>query len=166
MYMCIQRYILLYIHTHTFIYKYIYMYVCMYVCMYVSNKYTLTEGGISNLVRIGSGGFVIERTGRVPFAWPENHISRRHIYRYICLAFLDDLLSSFSSHGHCESSDIRGTFGLKFICNRIKKKAEAESKNCHAKTMLSLKKPIKLIWKTPHMLRLGKSPRSKYEGRS
>jgi hypothetical protein len=29
-----------------------------------------------------------------------------------------------------------------------KKKAEAESKNCHAKTMLSLEKPIKLIWKT------------------
>ena len=26
-----------------------------------------------------------------------------------------------------------------------KKKAKAESKNCHAKTMLSLKKPIKLI---------------------
>jgi hypothetical protein len=26
-----------------------------------------------------------------------------------------------------------------------KKKAKAESKNCHAKTMLSLEKPIKLI---------------------
>jgi hypothetical protein len=26
-----------------------------------------------------------------------------------------------------------------------KKKAEAEGKNCHAKTMLSLEKPIKLI---------------------
>ncbi len=45
-----------------------------------------------------------------------------------------------------------------------KKKAEAESKNCHTKTMLSLEKQIKLIWKTPHMCRLGKSPRSKYEG--
>jgi hypothetical protein len=33
----------------------------------------------------------------------------------------------------------------KFICSRIKKKAKAESKNCHAKTMLSLEKPIKLI---------------------
>jgi hypothetical protein len=31
--------------------------------------------------------------------------------------------------------------------------------------MLSLEKPIKIIWKTPHMCRLGKSPRSKYEGR-
>ncbi len=28
---------------------------------------------------------------------------------------------------------------------QIKKKAEAESKKCHAKTMLSLEKPIKLI---------------------
>jgi hypothetical protein len=27
---------------------------------------------------------------------------------------------------------------------QIKKKAETESKNCHGKTMLSLKKPIKL----------------------
>ncbi len=34
---------------------------------------------------------------------------------------------------------------VKFICSRIKKKAEAESKNCHAKTMLILEKPIKLI---------------------
>jgi hypothetical protein len=39
-----------------------------------------------------------------------------------------------------------------FICvasqvylQQDKKKAEAESKNCHAKTMLSLEKPIKLI---------------------
>jgi hypothetical protein len=28
---------------------------------------------------------------------------------------------------------------------QIKKKAEAEGKTCHAKTMLSLEKPIKLI---------------------
>ncbi len=49
---------------------------------------------------------------------------------------------------------------------QIKKKAKAEGKTCHAKTMLSLEKPIKLPWKTPHMCRLGKSPRSKYEGRS
>ncbi len=28
---------------------------------------------------------------------------------------------------------------------QIKKKAEAESKNCHVKTTLSLEKPIKLI---------------------
>jgi hypothetical protein len=47
-----------------------------------------------------------------------------------------------------------------------KKKVEAEDKNCHAKTMLSLEKPIKLIWKTPHMCRVGKSTRNKYEGRS
>jgi hypothetical protein len=33
----------------------------------------------------------------------------------------------------------------KFICSRIKKKAEAESKNGHGKTMLSLEKPIRLI---------------------
>ena len=49
---------------------------------------------------------------------------------------------------------------------QIKKKAKAEGKTCHAKTMLSLEQPIKLLWKTPHMCRLGKSPRSKYEGRS
>ena len=29
-----------------------------------------------------------------------------------------------------------------FICNRIKKKTEAEGKNCHAKTMWSQEKPI------------------------
>ena len=52
------------------------------------------------------------------------------------------------------------------ICSRIKKKEKAESKNCHAKTMLSLKKPINLIWKTPHMCLLGRSSRSKYERRS
>jgi hypothetical protein len=40
------------------------------------------------------------------------------------------------------------------IWSRIKKKAEAESKNCHVKTMLSLEKPIKIIWKTPHMYHL------------
>jgi hypothetical protein len=34
--------------------------------------------------------------------------------------------------------------GLVYL-QQIKKKAEAESKNCHAKTMLSLEKPIKLI---------------------
>ena len=32
-----------------------------------------------------------------------------------------------------------------FYLQQNKKKAKAESKNCHAKTMLSLKKPIKLI---------------------
>jgi hypothetical protein len=37
----------------------------------------------------------------------------------------------------------RGRF--EFICSREKKKAEAEGTNCHAKTMLSLEKPIKLI---------------------
>ncbi len=47
---------------------------------------------------------------------------------------------------------------------QIKKKAKTEGKTCHAKTMLSLEKPIKLLWKTPHMCR--KSPRSEYEGRS
>jgi hypothetical protein len=31
---------------------------------------------------------------------------------------------------------------VKFICSRIKKKAEAKGKNCHAKTMWSLEKPI------------------------
>jgi hypothetical protein len=36
-------------------------------------------------------------------------------------------------------------FQGKFICSRLKKKAEVESKNCHTKTMLSLEKPIKLI---------------------
>jgi hypothetical protein len=41
------------------------------------------------------------------------------------------------------------------------KKAKAESKNCHTTTMWSQKKPIYLVWKTPHMLRLGKSPRRK-----
>jgi hypothetical protein len=39
----------------------------------------------------------------------------------------------------------RGMKRLKFICSRIKKKAESESKNCHSKPMLSLEKPIKLI---------------------
>jgi hypothetical protein len=34
---------------------------------------------------------------------------------------------------------------LKFICSRIKTKAEAESKNCHGKPMLSLEKPMKFI---------------------
>jgi hypothetical protein len=47
-----------------------------------------------------------------------------------------------------------------------KKKVEAEGKNCHTKTMLSLEKPIKLTGKTPHMCHLGKSPRNKYEGRN
>jgi hypothetical protein len=32
-----------------------------------------------------------------------------------------------------------------FICNRFKKKEKAEGKTCHAKTMLSLEKPIKLL---------------------
>ncbi len=36
---------------------------------------------------------------------------------------------------------------------QIKKKAKAEGKTCHAKTMLSLEQPIKLLWKTPHMCR-------------
>ena len=40
-----------------------------------------------------------------------------------------------------------------------KKKAEAEDKNCHAKTMWSQEKPIQLVWKAPHMCRSGKSPR-------
>jgi len=31
---------------------------------------------------------------------------------------------------------------VKFICSRIKKKEEAKGKNCHAKTMWSLEKPI------------------------
>jgi len=31
---------------------------------------------------------------------------------------------------------------VKFICSRIKKKAEAKGENCHAKTMWSLEKPI------------------------
>ncbi len=33
----------------------------------------------------------------------------------------------------------------KFICSRLKKKAKAEGKTCHAKTMLSLEQPIKLL---------------------
>ncbi len=37
------------------------------------------------------------------------------------------------------------TFPAYSNLQQIKKKAEAESKNCHAKTMLSLEKPIKLI---------------------
>jgi hypothetical protein len=42
---------------------------------------------------------------------------------------------------------------FKFISSRIKKKTEAESKDCHAKTMLSLEKPIQLIYmqNTPHV---------------
>jgi hypothetical protein len=32
--------------------------------------------------------------------------------------------------------------GVKFICSRIKTKAEAKGKKCHAKTMWSLEKPI------------------------
>ena len=55
---------------------------------------------------------------------------------------------------------------VKFICSRLKKRRKPRAKTCHAKTMLSLEKPIKLLYKTPHMCRLGKSPRSKYEGRS
>jgi hypothetical protein len=40
--------------------------------------------------------------------------------------------------------------GYPFLSSQVylqqnKKKAEAESKNCHAKTMLSLEKPIKLM---------------------
>jgi hypothetical protein len=34
---------------------------------------------------------------------------------------------------------------MQVYLQQIKKKAEAERKNCHAKTMLSLEKPIKLI---------------------
>jgi hypothetical protein len=55
---------------------------------------------------------------------------------------------------------------VQLYLEKNKKKTEAEGKNCHAKTMLSLEKPIELIGKTPHMCALGKSPRSKYEGRS
>ena len=46
---------------------------------------------------------------------------------------------------------------VKFIFSRIKKKAEAEGNNCHAKTMWRQEKPIQLVWKTPHMFRLGSS---------
>ncbi len=42
------------------------------------------------------------------------------------------------------SSQPRGD-KFKFICSRIKKKAEAEGKNCHAKIVLTLEKPIKII---------------------
>jgi len=45
-----------------------------------------------------------------------------------------------------------------------KKKTKTEGKKCHAKTMWSQKKPIELIRKTPHMCRLGKSPKRKGEG--
>ncbi len=46
----------------------------------------------------------------------------------------------------CPGYVVRGwDWSSKFICSRIKKKAEADSKNCHAKTMLSLDKPTKLI---------------------
>ena len=47
-----------------------------------------------------------------------------------------------------------------------KKKAKTEGKKCHTKTMWSQEKPIYLTWKTPHMSRVGKSPRRKNEGRN
>ncbi len=40
---------------------------------------------------------------------------------------------------------LKALFSSQVYLQQIKKKAEAESKNCHAKTMLSLEKPIKLI---------------------
>ena len=36
-------------------------------------------------------------------------------------------------------------FGKEVYLQQIKKKAKAEGKTCHAKTMLSLEKPIKLL---------------------
>ena len=48
-----------------------------------------------------------------------------------------------------------------FICRREWKKAKAEGKKCHTKNMWHQKKPMKLIWKTPHMCRLGRAPRRK-----
>ncbi len=36
-------------------------------------------------------------------------------------------------------------FASQVYLQQIKKKAKAEGKTCHAKTMLSLEKPIKLI---------------------
>ena len=47
-----------------------------------------------------------------------------------------------------------------------KKKAKAEGKKCHAKTIGSKKKPIELIYKEPLMCHLGRTPRRKNEGRS
>ncbi len=55
------------------------------------------------------------------------------------------ILAKQAARRNRNCSDSSGNSLAKFICSRIKKKAKAESKNCHAKTMLSLEKPIKLI---------------------
>ncbi len=44
-----------------------------------------------------------------------------------------------------EQSDVPGTAFFVVYLQQIKKKARAEGKTCHAKTMLSLERPIKLL---------------------
>ena len=51
---------------------------------------------------------------------------------------------SGKTHDQIAVTELR--FSKVYFCNRLKKKkAKAEGKTCHAKTMLSLEKPIKLI---------------------
>jgi hypothetical protein len=54
-----------------------------------------------------------------------------------------------------------GPLGLVYL-QKIKKKAKAEGKTCHAKTMLSLEKPIK---RTPHTKRNFRKMRRRRTGK-
>jgi hypothetical protein len=82
-YIYIQSY---YLYTH--IYLILYTYVGMHICINRCKKKIYIDGWGTNsnaIARSGVGVGVIENTGLTPLTWPKNHISRRHVHRYISI---------------------------------------------------------------------------------